>query len=127
MTDHHPSDGHTKTTDGGVQRVLSLSRNPRTRLPITPPLLRQLWTFWSQQACSYEHIMLWAVCCVCFFRFFWLGELIPASDTADDASRHVLLSSLAADYPHKPTVLSIYLRWAKTDQLGTGATIYMSL
>jgi hypothetical protein len=58
----------------GVQRVLSLSRNPCIRLPITPPLLRQLRTFWSQQACSYEHIMLWAVCCVCFIGFFRLGE-----------------------------------------------------
>jgi hypothetical protein len=64
--------------------------------------------------------MLWAVCCVCFFSFFRLGELIPASDTAYDVSRHVQLSNLAADCPHKPTVLSIHLRWAKTDQLGRG-------
>ena len=109
----------------GVQRVLSLSRNPRTRLPISQPLFRQLRTFWLQQTSSYEHIMLWAVCCVCFFGFFRLGELIPASDTADNASRQVQLSNLAADCPHNPTVLSIHLRRAKTDQLGRGATIYI--
>ena len=111
----------------GVQRVLSLSRNPRTRLPISQPLFRQLRTFWLQQTSSYEHIMLWVVCCVCFFGFFRLGELIPASDTADNASRQVQLSNLAADCPHNPTMLSIHLRRTKTDQLGTGATIYMSL
>ena len=109
----------------GVQRVLSLSRNPRTRLPISQPLFRQLRTFWLQQTSSYEHIMLWVVCCVCFFGFFRLGELIPASDTADNASRQVQLSNLAADCPHNPTMLSIHLRRTKTDQLGRGATIYI--
>jgi hypothetical protein len=69
--------------------------------------------------------MLWAVCCVCFIGFFRLGELIPASDKADDASRHMQLSNLAADCPHHPTVLSIHLRQVKTDQLGRGATIYI--
>ena len=69
--------------------------------------------------------MLRVVCCVCFFGFFRLGELIPASETADDASRHVQLSNLAADCPHRPTVLSKHLRRAKTDQVGKGATIYI--
>ena len=109
----------------GVQRMLSLTRSPHTRLTITPPLLRQLRTIWSQQAYSYEHIMLWAVFCVCFFGFFRLEELIPVSETAYDASRHVQLSDLTSDCPHNPTRLSIHLKRAKTDQLGRGATVYI--
>ena len=40
----------------------------RTRLPITPIILEQLRRIWNRDSSNHDHIMLWAACCVVFFR-----------------------------------------------------------
>ena len=110
----------------GVQRVLSRVKAPQPRLPITPPILRQLRSVWSREVHNYDHILIWAVCCVSFFGFFRLGELIPSSVSAFDPAMHMLLADVAADCPSRPTLISLQLKWAKTDQFGRGATVFLS-
>ena len=53
----------------GIQRVLAFSKQPRPRLPITPLILSQLRSLWLSRAHEYNIIMLWAVCCTCFFAW----------------------------------------------------------
>jgi len=44
----------------------------RTRLPITPPILRKIRSVLSEESAKYEN-MLWAICCTCFFGFLRSG------------------------------------------------------
>ena len=81
----------------GIQRVEALSKHSRLRLPITPPILHQLNSLWPRKATSYEAIILWATCCVCFFGFFRLGELIPETPGAYNSDLHMRLADVAAD------------------------------
>ena len=118
--------GRLQLVLAGIQRVQALSKHPRLRLPITPPILHQLNSLWSQKATSYESIILWATCCVCFFGFFRLGELIPETPGAYNSDLHMRLADVAADNPAKPQVLSLYLKRAKTDQLGKGSMVYIT-
>ena len=46
----------------------------RTRLPITPPILRKIRSVLSEESAKHENIMLWAICCTCFFGFLRSGE-----------------------------------------------------
>ena len=39
----------------------------KKRLPITTDILRKLREVWSKDAHSVDNIMLWAVCCTCFY------------------------------------------------------------
>ena len=47
---------------------------PRERLPITPAILRLLKGVWEAEGVKRDNIMLWAVCCTCFFGFLRSGE-----------------------------------------------------
>ena len=69
--------------------------------------------------------MLWAVCCICFFGFFRLGE-ITAPTSVYDAASQMSMSDVAVDCPKNPSVVSLHLRRAKTDQLGKGTHVYLS-
>ena len=40
------------------------------RLPITPELLRGLKGVWSPSGSAGDTKLIWAACCLCFFRFF---------------------------------------------------------
>ena len=40
------------------------------RLPITPSLLRQIHAIWSKDPLLFDKAMLWADCCLGFFRFY---------------------------------------------------------
>ena len=45
-------------------------RQVRGRLPMTPGLMRILRKYWEREAMNYESIMLWEVCCLCYFASF---------------------------------------------------------
>ena len=51
----------------GVAREYTKGHSPSVRLPITPPILRQVRALWSSQANDPDTIMLWAAACTCFF------------------------------------------------------------
>lgn len=50
----------------GIQCVLAFSKQPRPRLPITPLILSQIRSLWSQQAHKYNIIML------VLYLLFWI-------------------------------------------------------
>ena len=109
----------------GIQHVLAFSKQPRPRLPITPLILSQLRSLWLSRAHEYNIIMLWAVCCTCFFGFFRMGELTANRATEFDPMRHISISDIAVDVASKPSMIELMLKCSKTDQLGRGARIYL--
>ena len=69
--------------------------------------------------------MLWAVCCVCFFGFFWLGELVVPTGSEYNPAIHLSAADIAVDSPSNPCLIALHLKRAKMDQLGKGAYIYI--
>ena len=67
--------------------------------------------------------MLWAVAVVCFFGFFWLGELTARLEAANEVS--LLFSDVSVDSWASPRTVTIQLRKSKTDQAGKGVYIYI--
>ena len=53
-----------------VCRGLEGRNTPSQKLPITPAILCKLRALWTPHCLEYHYIMLWAVCCTCFFGFF---------------------------------------------------------
>ena len=51
----------------------------RTRLPITPSLMKKLRSTWEGDSDASDNIMLWAACCTCFFVFLLSGEITVPS------------------------------------------------
>lgn len=94
------------------------------RLPITPQLLRQIHTVWSQGAGSFDKTMLWAACCLGFFGFMRAGEFTHSSPgTPMD---HILaVSDVEIDSRDNPQVLVVRLRYSKTDPFSAGIHLYL--
>ena len=58
----------------------------RTRLPITPSLLRKLKELWSASGAERDTKLMWAACCLCVFGFMRAGELtVPNEEEFDEA------------------------------------------
>ena len=106
-----------------VKRLNPIHRRP-PRLPITPAILRHLFSTWSAPPVSYAARMLWAACCLGFFAFLRAGEFTCPSMDAYDPS---MLSpgDIAMNNRANPTSLSVSLRHSKTDVFGAGVTLYV--
>ena len=69
--------------------------------------------------------MLWAASCLCFFGFFWMGEITTLSDTAYDQARHLSYADIAVDRVSSPTMLRCHLKQSKTDRFHQGVDIFV--
>ena len=56
-----------KVVNKGIKKVQALSLATRTRLLITPSILRRVRALWSRKNRDPDTIMLWAACTMCFF------------------------------------------------------------
>ena len=61
------------------------------KLRITTKILREIKQLWKPNEKEYEYIMLWAVCCSCFFRCFRSGDITSSSLTNYDPLTQALL------------------------------------
>ena len=64
----------------GLRRLSS--GQSRSRLPITPAILRCLRASWEKAESYFDGVMLWAAACMCFFGFLRSGEIVVPSDLA---------------------------------------------
>ena len=80
---------------------------------------------WEQQAVSWDHIMLWAACCLGFFGFLRSGELTAPEDREFDQGQHLSFADMAVDNPAKPTTISVRIKQSKTDPFRRGVTIFL--
>ena len=100
----------------GVRRRQPAFSRPQ-RMPITPAILRVLFTSWSRPPITFEKAMLWAACCLVYFAFLRSGEF-----TCSPSSTGTLEpSDIAVDDRSNPSHMTVRLRHrSKTDQFGAG-------
>ena len=94
-----------------------------SRLPITPLILQSILEVVVREPHSYTNIMMWAACCLGYFAFLRSGEF-TVSPTRE-ANKVISVDDISVDSWENPTLLAIQLRFSKTDQEGTGATLYV--
>ena len=111
-----------KRVQAGIKRDRLGTTPASVRLPVTPPLLRQLRQYLDATAHK-ERVAMWAICCMAFFGCFRLGELLLESPNSFDQQYHLTWIHVAVDSQTDPRMLHIDLKQSKTDQFHRGADI----
>ena len=102
----------------GVKRI---PKPPaRTRLPVTPSILRIIKAQWTPQSDDVDYLMLWAACCVGFLR---AGEFTVRSREDFDLASSLTLEDIAVNRHDNPSVVQIRLKQSKTDPFRHGVDI----
>ena len=99
-------------------------QHPRTRLPITPFILRKMRSIWYDQT-SHDNAMLWAAATLTFFSFCQSGEVCVPTESSYDPPFHLSFEDVMCNNPSNPSVLSILIKRSKTDQLARGVKVYI--
>ena len=99
----------------------------RPRLPITPPILRQLKRAWETMEDSFNGRMLWAAARMCFFGFLRTGEVLVPSRALYDAEVHLSIDDVKLDNRDKPSYLLVQIKASKTDVFHKGSTVYLGV
>jgi len=107
----------------GVKRLTKLGS--RTRLPITPPILRELKRIWEKEAVNPDMKMLWAASCLCFFGFLRSGEVVTATVESYDPEVHLCYGDIRIDSHTSPSFLQVQIKASKTDPYRQGVTLYI--
>ena len=107
----------------GIKRCTR--QQTRTRLPITPALMKNLRNFWRANRNDRDYAMLWAAACMCFFGFMRAGELVVPSDIGFDPSYHLAFGDVLVDSRTAPSYLVVKLKVSKTDPFRQGVHIYL--
>ena len=114
-----------KRVQMGISRArLGRQQPSRVRLPITGQVLRRVKADLVQSG-DPERTVIWAVCCVAFFGFFRLGELLLPSRDAFNPRLHLAWGDVAVDNARNPQMVRCHLKQSKTDQLGRGVDVVL--
>ena len=97
----------------------------KKRLPVTPDILRKLREVWSKDAHLLDNIMLWAVCCMCFYGFLRSGEVTLTSGQEYDHEADLSEGDVALDDLVNPTVVRVHIKASKTDPFRQGVFVYL--
>ena len=108
----------------GIKHTPSV-QSKETRLPITPPILKSLWSVWSSQVNDPDVVMLWAACCLGFFGFMRAGEFTCPTGNQFDPEAILTHMDVAVDQVQSPSVLAVTLKQSKTDPFRVGVRIFM--
>ena len=106
---------------GMKQMQAGLSSKPR--FPITPAILRKIRVEWDQSK-EWDHIMLWAMMCLCFFGFLRAGKAV-APDSNFDPSQHLTYTDIAVDNLVDPKHLQVNIKQSKTDPFRMGVKVWI--
>lgn len=99
----------------------------RSRLPITPSILRKLKSIWlgGNMNHSFEAVMLWAASLTTFFSFCRSGEITVENENKFDPSIHLSLADVAVDDAYSPSVISLNIKCSKTDPSRIGYQVVL--
>ena len=106
----------------GVNRQQGPSK--QRRLPVTPHILRALRAYWNPTAGEFNVVMLWAACCLGFFRFLRAGEFTVPSLGLFDCSTHLAVGDVSVDSHSAPSFLRLRLKQLKTNPFRQGVYGY---
>ena len=110
----------------GIKRCPHSVSPRRTRLPITPPIMRRLLGVWNDRVdVDGSVFMLWAASCLAFFGFLRSGEFTLPSPSSFDPSVHLARSDVAVDSLVNPSWISVVIKRSKTDPFRNGVTLYL--
>ena len=59
---------------------------------------------------EWDHIMLWAAMCLCFFGFLRAGEVVAPDNSDFDPTQHLTYGDIAVDNASKPTYLQVTIK-----------------
>lgn len=76
-----------------------------------------------EDASNFDHIMLWAACCICYFGYLRSGEICVLSPKEYDPLAHLSINDIAVDCHGKPSM--VLLKESKTDPFRQGITIFL--
>ena len=94
----------------------------RTRLPVTPELLRRVLSVWSRAPPTFDRVMLWAAFSMGFFTFLRVGEFTCQSLESFDQSSMLALGDVWVDSHSNPRCLTIKLKQSKGDPWGADSS-----
>ena len=108
----------------GVKRSASYSTN-RTRLPITPDILRGLKSVWKKRKNQRDASMLWAAVMMCFCVFLRSGEVVVPSQHGFDPSCHLGYGDVLVDNIRAPSFIEVRIKASKTDPFRKGVSVFL--
>lgn len=91
------------------------------RCPITSELMRVIYN--SLDMSEYNHVMLWAACCLGFFGFLRAGEFTV--NGTFDPKFHLIPQDVQVDSPVGPKSIRVFVKCSKTDPFRQGCFIYI--
>ena len=98
---------------------------PCPHLPVTPSILRKLKSVWFEGDISFNSVMLWAAALVTFFSFYRAGEVTVEDERKYDPKTHLSFADVAVDKVVSPSVISINIKYSKTDQGRVGVHVIL--
>ena len=114
-----------KRVQAGIRRFRMLhGATPRIKLPITIPVLDQIWLVLDRSS-NPNKVVLWAIACSAFFGFFRLGELLPVSACRFHQRTNLAWGDVAVDSLEEPHMARVHLKVSKCDQLGGGVDVFL--
>ena len=97
----------------------------RSRLPITPHILRHLRASWEKTLPHFDGAMLWAAACMCFFGFLRCGEVVVPSDSTFDPTCHLASGDVRLDNTSNPQYIQVHIMASKMDPFRQGVSVYL--
>ena len=95
--------------------------------PLAPPQIRLMMSSIFHlllYISSYDHVMIWAACCMAFLRSSELT--VPSQDGYNpDPSVHLSLSDVAVDSRSSPSMIRVRIKQSKTDPFRPGINLYL--
>lgn len=118
-----------RLVQNGIKRVHA-AKTPlsvKVRLPITPGILRKIYTLWSTTKLEIDVKMFWAACTLCFFGFFRSGEITVPTERSFNSKMHLSWGDVRLDKQKDPTMIQVFVKKSKTDQFGKGANVFLGM
>jgi len=96
-----------------------------TCLPITPPILRKIRSVLAEESAKYENIMLWAICCTCFFGFLRSGEATTPAGLQYHQGAHLRYGDVSLDSNENPSLARVSINASKADSFRKRVAVYL--
>ena len=114
---------HLQQVLKGIKKTQAISQPPRISRPIILDIMSSIFHLLLYIS-SYDHVMIWATCCMAFLRSS--EHTVPSQDGYNpDPSVHLSLSDVAVDSRSSPSMIRVRIKQSKTDPFRPGINLYL--